>query len=281
MCAVTAIAAACSESATEPDGEGELGEWVRSGGLVRTYELRIPSSYDGSEPAPLLIAFHGWPDTGAGFEARSGLTQAATAASFITVYPDGLENTWGAWDLPFIRDLVQHLSENLTLDPDRMYVTGFSAGGLMTLLVACAQADRFAAAAVVGATLTREVNDDCDPDRPIPILFVHGTEDSQFPWEGSEGPPPTFSVDATLQRWAALNGCDATAADTLPDRVDDGTRVWTERWTACDAGSEVMLYGVGGGGHTWPAGPGPFPPGAVTHEISSHEIMDFLARQTR
>jgi polyhydroxybutyrate depolymerase len=275
-------AAACGEDVTAPDGEGVLGEWVRSAGIERTYELRLPPSYDETQPTPLLIALHGNPDTGAGLEARSGLTPAADAAGFITAYPDGIDYTWDIRDVLLVLNLTKHLSDYLNIDLDRVYVAGYSAGGTTTQQVACALYDVVAAAASIGATLRSDISTACRLPRAVPILFVHGTEDQAFPWDGLDsGTLQRLSVRATLERWTELDRCvGEPVVDTLPDLYDDGTRVWSERWSQCASGAEVMLYGVEGGGHTWPGGPGPFPPGRVTQEISSAEILEFLQRHT-
>ncbi|NIR43188.1 MAG: prolyl oligopeptidase family serine peptidase [Gemmatimonadetes bacterium] len=279
MMACAAVSLACSDEPTGPTGDGVFGEWLRSGGDVRTYELRLPSSYDGSEPAPLLLAFHGNPDDAVHFEARTGLTPVADEAGFITVYPDGLGGTWGPWDNQLALDLIEVMSDSLSIDPERIYIAGYSAGGTRTQIIACKHSDVFSAAAVVGATLELAVYVDCPLRHPISTLFVHGTEDQAFPWGGlTSGSRRRLSVDETLELWTDLSECmGMPVVDTLPDRVDDGTRVWRELWTDCDGDSEVMFFGVEGGGHTWPSGPGPFPPGRITQEISSEEILEFLA----
>lgn len=263
---------------TGPDGEGVLGEWVRSGGVERTYELRVPAAYDGSEPTPLLLAFHGNPDNGAAFEDRVGLTGPATDAGFIVVYPDGLDGTWGPWDIPFAETLIEHLSDGLSIDANRIYITGYSAGGLATQDIICARSQFFAAAAVVAATMDTHIRSTCQLPLPIPLLFVHGTEDQAFPWDGLAGENVRrLSVEETFDSWSQLNGCiDEPTVDTLPDIADDRTRAFTWRRTDCAGGVEVMLYGIEGGGHTWPSAPGPFPPGRISQEISSQEILDFL-----
>ncbi len=69
----------------------------------------------------------------------------------------------------------------------------------------------------------------------------------------------------------------------LPDTEDDSTRVWTETYGNCDGSAEVRLYGIEGGGHTWPGVAG-FPPrlGLTSHDISaSAEIVEFMAQHGR
>jgi polyhydroxybutyrate depolymerase len=275
------VAACASDEPTEPiDEEAVFGESLRSSGDLRTYELRVPDSYNEGQPTPLLLAFHGNPDTGAGFEARSGLTNAASDAGFITVYPDGIDGTWWPQDFQLTEDLIEQMAGNLTIDRDRIYITGFSAGGSAIQAIVCELSEQFAAAVSVGALLERSTYANCLLPRPIPTLFVHGTEDTAFPWEGlTSGSRRRFSAVETMDRWTELNGCSGDpVVDTLPDLVDDSTWVWSERWTDCAGNSEVMLYAIEGGGHTWPSGPGSFPPGRISREISSVDVVEFLGR---
>lgn len=60
-----------------------------------------------------------------------------------------------------------------------------------------------------------------------------------------------------MARWVALNGCDRIpATDLLPDRAPlDGTRVTRQTYSRCSVDTEVALYRIEGGGHTWPGGP--------------------------
>jgi polyhydroxybutyrate depolymerase len=41
----------------------------------------------------------------------------------------------------------------------------------------------------------------------------------------------------------------------LPDREREGTRVHRETWSRGKQGTEVVVYTIEGGGHTWPGGP--------------------------
>ncbi len=66
----------------------------------------------------------------------------------------------------------------------------------------------------------------------------------------------------------------------LPDRdPKDECRVEATIWTGGQKGTEVWLYRVEGGGHTWPGGIQYLPRaliGRVTHDINSHAIWDFF-----
>ncbi|KPK80402.1 MAG: hypothetical protein AMS25_09170 [Gemmatimonas sp. SM23_52] len=102
-----------------------------------------------------------------------------------------------------------------------------------------------------------------------------------FDWDGIGSFP---SIPETVAIWAELNPCigDPTI-EWLPDIADDSTRVWTETHDNCAGGAEVKLYGVEGGGHTWPGGPGPLSPrvGYLSRDISaSAEIVEFFSRHS-
>jgi polyhydroxybutyrate depolymerase len=95
----------------------------------------------------------------------------------------------------------------------------------------------------------------------VSVLAINGTADRLVPFEGGgvgllKKRGLVLSVAQTVAAWVRANGCTA-GPDTvlLPDvDPDDGTRVRRETWTGGSNGSEVVLYTVDGGGHTWPDG---------------------------
>jgi polyhydroxybutyrate depolymerase len=60
------------------------------GGVQRTFQVYLPSSYDPSVPAPLVLAFHGWGGDGGEFLGDATVTAEADARSYILIAPDGL-----------------------------------------------------------------------------------------------------------------------------------------------------------------------------------------------
>ena len=295
-----ALAAACGgDLPTHPDweGVGVLGEYIMHKGTKRVYSINVPSSYRDSEPAPLLIMFHGAFDSGPNFQRWSGLDSVAEAAGFITAYPNGkgswcpdglpqeeLEDCppfgWESEEIEFTRELIAHLRHELTIDARRIFAAGFSNGAVFMHELACEMAGEFAGVAVISALLYPETAVRCNPSRPISILLVNGTADETFPWEGGL----YMSVSSTASFWAGLNGCTGEPTiEWLPDAEDDGTRVWTETYQDCDRSVEVVLYGIEGGGHTWPGVSG-FPDwlGLTSYDISANEeIVRFSSRHSR
>jgi polyhydroxybutyrate depolymerase len=151
----------------------------------------------------------------------------------------------------------------------------------MTYRLACELADTIAAAApVAGALNTPE----CRPAGPLPLIIFHGTADQHVRYEGG-APRQTIdthqrsdaSVADAVNFWIGNNGCAAG-----PDSEAHGTII-KQAYTACQAGSEVVLYSIQGGGHAWPGGQrGSRLGDEPTQEISATDLMwEFFARHPR
>ncbi len=103
-------------------------------------------------------------------------------------------------------------------------------------------------------------SDVCAPDRAVPVLHIHGTDDPCWVHDGGPADCPIggkgarfVSVERTMDEWAAINGCsDEVTTEALPDRQDDGTTTERQSWTDCQATTEHLR--IDGGGHLWPDG---------------------------
>ena len=243
------------------------------GGVTRSYISQFPVT----KPAPLVVVLHGNTQTGADMKLRTSWSLVANRERFGVVYPDGLNHAWadlrldsrragrvppaGTDDVAFIVKLIEKLVADGSADPKRVYVTGLSNGGAMTMTLVCARADLFAAAASVIMNLTDESADLCHPSRPVPMLFMNGTKDPLIPFEGGKG-TSQYAVDGfwsttkTLAFWRRVNGCqsgDAAVTD-LGDRDPADESTVTRIESHCPPGQDVVLYRVNGGGHRMPGG---------------------------
>ena len=216
-----ALVAGCSDAGPTAPGEGEgvLGEWVASGGFLRTYLLHLPPSYDEGQPAPLLILFHGAGDSGPDFQSRIAIDSVTDDARFITVYPTGIQRSWFLEDVQFTRTLIAHLKNGLAIDPRRVYVAGFSRGASFTHLLACTMSEELAGVAAVGATLSANTAQVCQPTRGVPIVLIQGTADPSFPWDGTfTGLNVLLSMDETVSTLTSANQCAAEPIVGEPTR---------------------------------------------------------------
>lgn len=254
-------------------------------GRERTYHVHVPPSYDPTAPTPLVLNFHGYTSNANQQELLSGAHDAADAAGFIVVHPEGIgaRQSWNAGgvccgtaaaeqvdDVGFVDAMLDALAAELCVDPARVYSTGMSNGGFLSHRLACELSDRIAAIAPVAGVIAVT---ECEPERPVPVLHFHGTLDTVVPYDGHE--QNNFpSVAETMSAWAERNGCDAEPTETLAEGM---TRC--ETWSGCDAGAEVVLCTTEGAGHTWPGG-FPVPSlGHTTNDISATDAAwEFFTR---
>ncbi len=243
------------------------------GGLQRTYSVHLPPG----PPEALVVNLHAGAQTGAQHAALTNYDTVADAHGYVVVYPDGIDYSWadgrgasvpdrtGVDDVGFIAALVDRLTAEYGIDPDRVYATGLSAGGFMANRLACERADMFAAIAPIGATLGEQVH--CDPSQPVSVLASHGTVDPIVPFNGGPmvgrgGASTILAAYAVVDRWRELNGCAAAPViEPIPGN-GDGTSAERVAYQCAD-GTEVVFMRVDGGGHTWPGAPEILPASAV------------------
>lgn len=258
---------------------------LTSGGLSRTYRLHVPVGYRSDQPVPVVFVFHGHTSTDEQQEAYSRFSPLADQQGFIAVYPQGTigpddHTGWATYgqndptvdDVGFTRDLLNKLEATLCVDAHRIFATGISNGGGMTMLLACKLADRFAAFAPVAGAFY-PIPGGCTPSRPVPILDFHGTADPLVHYDGAPrlGFPP---IPIWLQDWATRDGC--TSGPTVFFQQADVTG---ERWSQCQAAGAVSHYRIDGGGHTWPGAVDVPLLGMTTHTIDATTLMWQFFRQ--
>jgi polyhydroxybutyrate depolymerase len=187
---------------------------VSSGGLDREVLLHLPGGVAPIDPAPLVLAFHGYGSGPYDQEYLSDLSVVADGAGFVVAYPSG-SGTPLRWDLSgdvdtaFVADLLEVLGTTMCLDERRIAATGFSMGGGLANVLGCRLADRIAAIAPVAGVQGPAIEGTCAPSRPVPVLAFHGVLDPAVPyaggilpddvWEGKEAGP----VEAWAAAWAA------------------------------------------------------------------------------
>jgi polyhydroxybutyrate depolymerase len=240
------------------------------GGVTRNYLLHVPEDLPSGKLVPLVLVFHGgggrdW--TMPGFTRFDGL---ADQEGFVVAYPDSLNRHWNdtrgesnADDIGFTRALIDDVARSHSIDSHRVYATGISNGGFLSNRLACELADKIAAIASVAATMPKPLVAVCKPSRPISILYIHGTDDPLVPINGGKvglrhgrSRGENISLDDSVKFWREQDRITSEAvAKNLPDLVADGTHVRREIWSGGANDTEIVVYTIGGGGHTWPGGP--------------------------
>lgn len=195
---------------------------------------------------------------------------------FLAVYPQGYEGHWNDCkkkgpfaakaenvdDVGFLHALVDRLAADHGVDRTRVYVTGVSNGGAMTLRLALETPDFARAYAAVLSSVPTPENMAMTPKpHPVSILLMNGTADPMNPWEGGDvalygvygNRGPVLSTPASIDYFLNLDGLSGPPTTTqIPDRdPHDGSTAERQTWTA-PGKRRVTLVEVHGGGHTTP-----------------------------
>lgn len=242
----------------------------------RSYRIHIPRGYTPEKALPLVVVVHGAFDTAKGMEEVSGFSELADRENFAVLYPNGIGimgflQHWNAghccgkaaeenWDdVGFIAAAIQDVSDRIKINPDRIYMVGFSNGGMLAYRFAAERGDLLAAAAPMAASIGGRPSREAPewhipkPKEPISIIVFHGEDDDDVPFEGGisryrKNTRSYWSVEKSVNFWTSANGCTARTADK---NIREGG-VQTTSWTGCRDGNEVRLYLLKGWGHIWP-----------------------------
>ena len=240
---------------------------MRSGGTERSYKLHLPQGLP--QGAPLVVVLHGY--GGNNDPGRFGLNAAADRHGFAVCYPQGAKDgrgktCWNAGypfqadmavdDVEFITQLVRHLQKKHGLSRRNVFCTGMSNGGEMCYQLAAQRPRLFAAVAPVSGLMLEWLYKADDSTHPVPLFEIHGTADRTSAWEGDldnkGGWGAYVAVPMAVHYWAAKNKCTGMQTDTIPGRTpENGRKVIAHRFTGGTGGSEVWLYEIVGGKHSW------------------------------
>lgn len=263
--------------------------------------MHIPASYEGRNPVPLVLVFHGGGGQPAGMTRISGMNDVADRHNFIVVYPAGLDRRWNdgrtaaltsADDVGFIDALIHKLETAYRIDSKRVYATGISNGAFFSFRLACDLGDEIAAIAPVAGSIGVSFHDACK-NQPVSVMMINGTADPLVLYNGGKvggpfvGQGDSIPVSQTVLMWVRTDGCSQTPRTSAVPHVDTGsvTSTTIRTFEGCRSGTAVQLYTVTGGGHTWPGGPQYLPPwliGVTSNDFNASETMwQFFAAHPR
>ncbi len=266
--------------------------------------MHVPAGARGSR-MPLVLVLHGAGGSGAKFAEETGFAAAASRWHMIVVFPDGIGTdpeklTWDAHfccglavsehtdDVGFIMALIDRLTRELPIDKKRVYATGMSNGAMLSYQLAAAHPRRFAAIAPVSGTIGGTSRDGerfeiAMPDRPVPVMIIHGRKDPFVRFDGgtstlvSSPKRSNMSVAEALAFWSKADGCapEPERTEPVPGQL---RRV---AFAECHGGSNVVLWEIEEGDHNWPASDMLFPVPGGGSRSAADEILAFFAAHHR
>ena len=274
-------------------------------GMTRAYRLYVPPGLPATEDVPLIMVFHGGGGTARGAERLTGFSDLAEREHFIVAYPEGIERSWNDGrettvsrahrdqvdDVHFVATMIDTITKEHRIDPKRIYATGVSNGAIFSHYLAANLAKRIAAIAPVVGGIAEPFDQRFNPEQPVSVLILQGTDDPLVPFDGGEVAwgkrGKIISTRDTVKKWIARDGCaDTPRTGTLPDsEFEDSCRVEWSTWSACRDGTEVTLYTLRGAGHTWPGGAQYLPQrlvGKVCRDIDATDVIwNFFQRHAK
>ena len=233
----------------------------------REYQLHVPSSYDRTQPHPLVINFHGFGDCASDYAENIGqvlgFNATAKENNFLVVYPQAAFREKGAryWepgdngtdniltnDLYFTKQLIADIKRSYNVDLNRVYAVGYSNGGMMAYALACVPERFIAAVGVMSGTMLGKPG--ADVKSLTPVIHLHGAEDQVLPYGGNDH---YQSVPDLVDSWRQHHGIPR--ANRVRKILNDG-RAIVDSYLTSDQKPAVVLYTIKRehgkpGGHVW------------------------------
>jgi poly(hydroxyalkanoate) depolymerase family esterase len=241
--------------------------------------IYIPPSL--SDQAALVVVLHGCTQSAAAYDLGSGWSDMADRYGFALLYPEqqrqnnanlcfnwfsGEDNRRGTGEAESIRQMIAALVADHPIDPDRVFVTGLSAGGAMTAVMLATYPEIFAGGAIVAGLPYGCAN-------TIPEAFDrmrgHGMPSAselaarvrkasphtgRWPvvsiWHGTADATVSLSnADAIRGQWGLLHG-----TGTNPDRIETVDGQTRKVWCDGDGREVIEDFAIAGMGHGTPLG---------------------------
>jgi poly(hydroxyalkanoate) depolymerase family esterase len=255
----------------------------------RAYKLYIPGGYEGQK-LPLIVMLHGGTQTADDFAGGTRMNVYGEDENCLVVYPvqppqANLSKCWN-WFRPedqcrdrgepsLIVGITRQIMKDYSVDRERVYVAGFSAGGAAAVVLGATYPDLYAAIGVhsglpYGAAedvlsafcamrqgdLLKEFAGSETPgihEEPVPAILFHGDKDNVVHPRNSEGIGSSLKRTASrtdVRRGMVNNG----RAFTCTRHLDQNGRAVLECWTVHGAG-HAWSGGHPAGSYTDPQGP--------------------------
>ncbi len=233
-------------------------------GTKRYYDVYAPAGITSSESSKVgvVISLHGasndYDNGRVDFNGIAETEKNVEGKKFVVVYPRGLmrqlrgtERGWESYtennteDVDFFKEIVKELKKTYTVDDNRIYLAGFSNGGMMAYKAAHQAGDFFKAFASVGGYPVNESHLFHAGSQPTPFIHIQGKADGIFP-------DATYPLNVVAHNMMFRNGADFTPAGDGNGVINPHlANVEEDCHNAGNGGAAYYMYKVENMGHTW------------------------------
>lgn len=228
-------------SVASPDGS-LVYNWIVS--KSRDYRLYVPAGYAKGKAAPLVVMLHGCKQDPESFAAGTRMNRLADEYGFLVLYPKQsvLANGYSCWnwfdprtqarggEAAIVMAMIDQITSRYSVDANRIYVAGISAGGAFAAILASCYADVFAAAAVHSGFPYGVA------DNPIGGLRVM---EKAYPYDAEKSGLAAFECRGSGRRTMPMLVIHGNADDkVLPKAAGDVIRQFAQVDDLCDDGKD-------------------------------------------
>lgn len=255
----------------------KLNQKISVLGQERNYHIYVPNN---SQNRPVVVLLHGNRGSANQILGRSWgksphkiWLELAELNNFILLVPDGNKSIEGyrGWndcrtdavgnpnsnDVLFISNLLESTQIEYNYDPNKVYISGISNGGMMASRLAMEIPEKITALASVVSSMP--INSSCiESNVPISILFMNGTKDPLLPYDGGHIKSERGEVKSTkecINYWVSRNNTTTTPIETILNDTNSSDNSQTIKYIYPNGtnNTEVVLYKIINGGHTEPS----------------------------
>lgn len=231
-----------------PDTNCALGD--------RHYRIAMPEGHDGATPVGAIVFAHGYRGSARGVMNNGNLRRMVSDMGLALIAVKSGGDDWdipgvpshvdsdGVAEMAYFDAVVSDATARFAIDPARLMMSGFSAGGMVTWELACNRPDLFAGFAPVSGTFWQGPPEDCAA--PANVVHIHGTADRTVPLSGRQiAQTKQGDVLEVLAMYGAFGGYAETETVDV-DRLSCARSV--------NASGNVLEFCTFDGGHSFSRG---------------------------
>lgn len=250
-------------------------------GNLRMFQY-TPADADLSKARPLVLVLHGSMLSARSISLCGGWNKLADALDFSIIYPEQRfsNNVVRAFNVRFgrpekkleketlsMRHMIGYMQENYHIDPDRIYITGLSAGGSMSNAMLYRYPELFEAAALIAAPSVMPLEMPSSAAKLPRVAVIQGNNDKVVPPE---------NADALMEQWTALFGFEPEKGRVIENYL--GNPLLTARVYTKDSRAVLIRLDAEETGHQLLIDPGNGPDQGGSWSVYSKDIDFHLPR---